>query len=210
MTIFNIRHIKISYPLLTSVMLHMTLIIIIGLTFDFSPPNTALGNTKEQALSSYLFDDNFIQTTTTTEKNLAKSANKIVATKEIIQKNTRAITINNNISTQKNTSASTRHSKKSRGEQTEELIALLHTAIQNQQHYPPNAIQMQREGRITLAFTLYKNGTISDLRVVKSSQTNSLDDAALAAVRDAAPFQAVKKYMQEPQEYSIDVVFELT
>lgn len=210
MNILNIRRTKISYPLLTSVLLHLTLIMIIGLTVDFSSPNAALGNTKELALNSYLFDDNAIQTSTTTKNNLAKSANKIVATKEIIQKNTHALALNNHISTPENTSASTRHSKKNRGEETEELITLLHSAIQNQQHYPPNAIQMQREGRITLAFTLYQNGTISDLRVVKSSQTNSLDDAALAAVRDAAPFQAVKKYLQEPQEYSIDVVFELT
>lgn len=91
-----------------------------------------------------------------------------------------------------------------------ELMALLHAAIQEQQQYPANALEMEREGKITLSFIVYKDGTIANLKILKSSGTSSLDNAALAAVQKAAPFKNVSKYVQEPQACQLDVVFELT
>ncbi len=69
---------------------------------------------------------------------------------------------------------------------------------------------MEREGRITLKFVLHPDGTIEQLRMLKSSGTSSLDAAALKAINDAAPFQKVTEYIHQAQEYQIDVVFELT
>lgn len=97
----------------------------------------------------------------------------------------------------------------SRGQQTETLLALLHDAIQKQQHYPPSALEMERQGRATVKFMLSPSGSIQDLRIVKSSGTQSLDDAALAAVNRAAPFR-VEEYLDAAREFSIDVVFELS
>jgi TonB family protein len=95
------------------------------------------------------------------------------------------------------------------GVQTEELLAILHAAIQQQQHYPPSAMQMERQGKTTVKFTLLPNGNIQNLQIIKSSGTDSLDKAALAAVQEAVPFKKIDKYLQTSHEFSVDVVFEL-
>jgi protein TonB len=96
-----------------------------------------------------------------------------------------------------------------RGQPVHELLALLHAAIQKQQRYPLSAQQMAREGRVTVVFILLPSGQIQQVRIMQSSGTASLDEAALMAVRDAAPFQQVDKYLQTAKEYSVDVVFTL-
>lgn len=93
--------------------------------------------------------------------------------------------------------------------QTNALLALLHEAIQKQQEYPISAQQMGRQGRVTVSFILKPNGQITQLHIVRSSETASLDEAALSAVSKAAPFIGVDKYFTRPQVYSIDVVFDL-
>lgn len=93
------------------------------------------------------------------------------------------------------------------GTQMSELTSLLHTAIQNAQQYPASAQEMGRQGRSTVSFLLHPDGTISDLKLLHSSGTNSIDNAALAAVHDAAPFQQVNRYLQTTKPYQIDVVF---
>lgn len=99
---------------------------------------------------------------------------------------------------------------KLKGDPTPILLSILHAAIQKQQRYPQSALQMNRAGRITLAFTLFPTGTIKNLRIIQSSGTNSLDLAALAAVNQATPFQGIAQYLDKAGDYRIDVVFELT
>lgn len=96
------------------------------------------------------------------------------------------------------------------GKRNDELVAFLHAAIQARQRYPIAALQMERHGRVSVRFVLYQNGSISHLRIAKSSGTASLDEAAITAVNDAAPFTDAKNKLKNAQEYSIDVVFELT
>lgn len=100
-------------------------------------------------------------------------------------------------------------SQSSSGEQVKGLIALLHIAIQNKQQYPPSALQMSRQGKVTVGFKLYPDGSISELQLVKTSGVKSLDEAALAAVRSAVPFSGVDVYLKESQDFTIDVVFSL-
>jgi TonB family protein len=59
-------------------------------------------------------------------------------------------------------------------------------------------------------FTLHQNGTINHPRILHSSGTQSLDLAALEAVKRAAPFQHVEQYLKESRAYQIDVVFQLS
>lgn len=93
--------------------------------------------------------------------------------------------------------------------QHDDLLMLLHVAIKRQQKYPPSALRMKRQGRATVGFTLYPNGSIEQLRLMKSSGTSSLDSAALEAVRLAAPFTGVDAYMRSSETFKIDVVFAL-
>ncbi len=93
------------------------------------------------------------------------------------------------------------------GKQMSELTALIHSAIQEAQQYPASAQEMGRQGRSTISFLLHPDGTVTDLKLLHSSGTTSIDNAALAAVNNAAPFRQVNKYLHEAKPYQIDVVF---
>jgi TonB family protein len=97
-----------------------------------------------------------------------------------------------------------------KGEKESGLLALLHNAIQNHQHYPESALQMEREGRVTVKFILLTDGKIRQPTIVQSSGTSSLDLAALSAIEAATPFIGIDKYIQQDGEYSIDVVFQMS
>lgn len=89
------------------------------------------------------------------------------------------------------------------------LTALLHAAIQREQQYPASAQEHNQQGRVTLAFTLYPDGNISNLHIQHTSGISSLDHAAVAAVNAALPFQQVDRYLKSAENYQVDVVFAL-
>lgn len=97
----------------------------------------------------------------------------------------------------------------SAGESVVSFLARLHDAIQRKQVYPPSALEMGRQGRVTVDFTLYLDGHVEQLRVVSSSGTASLDRAALQAVKDASPFINLADSIKSIQQYQIDITFEL-
>lgn len=90
------------------------------------------------------------------------------------------------------------------------LIALLHAVIQGHQVYPPSAMEMERQGRVTVSFRLSPDGLVSNIHVLKSSGTASLDRAGVDAVRRAAPIKGVHEYIHQPRAFAIDVVFQLS
>ena len=96
------------------------------------------------------------------------------------------------------------------GEPIPTLAALLHAAIERQKQYPASAQEQEREGRATLAFTLLPNGDVKNLHIQHTSGTASLDQAALAAINAAVPFQDVARYLTTAENYQLDVVFALT
>ncbi|MBN3848261.1 TonB family protein [Paraburkholderia sp. Ac-20342] len=63
--------------------------------------------------------------------------------------------------------------------------AALRAAVQSALRYPESARMAGVSGRTRVAFT-YRDGAVSDVRVVVSSGVGQLDRAALAAVHDAA------------------------
>lgn len=56
--------------------------------------------------------------------------------------------------------------------------------------YPPQAKRTGTQGSVDIVFTIYNDGSVGNLSVRKSSGSETLDTAALAAVRSAAPFPA--------------------
>jgi TonB family protein len=52
----------------------------------------------------------------------------------------------------------------------------------------PDAAERGERGRVFLIFSVLRDGTSQDLRIVSRSGTESLDQAAAAAVRSATPF----------------------
>lgn len=59
----------------------------------------------------------------------------------------------------------------------------LRLAIERHKGYPRRAIRLRQEGEATVGFTIRRDGSITDLRVVESSGSALLDRAAQEAVR---------------------------
>ncbi|MDR0877940.1 MAG: energy transducer TonB [Treponema sp.] len=76
--------------------------------------------------------------------------------------------------------------------------------------YPEEARKANIQGVTEAAFTLHPDGSVSGLAVLKSSGQQMLDDAALQAVRNAAPFQTGRQAeLTIPVRISIPVAFRL-
>lgn len=72
------------------------------------------------------------------------------------------------------------------------FLDLVSQRIKKTKRYPALALDAGIEGRVVVRFTILKDGTLDqDLQMVKSSGTEILDNAALAAIKAAAPFPAI-------------------
>ena len=67
--------------------------------------------------------------------------------------------------------------------------------------------KMDTKNHIMVSFKIHKNGEVSDLYILKSSKIQSVDSAALDAVRKAAPFDKLPKQFKGesiPIEFTFD------
>ena len=186
--------------MVASVLGHTVFLLMMIVYFNARTPILKAGNDDEHIMSSYLVDARTVQAAPsppTIQKQLAAPLKHAIA-----------LTRQKQPAQQQQTAMPVRASSK--GQPMPELIALLHAAIQREQHYPASAQELEREGRVTLSFTLFANGTIKAPKILHSSGTDSLDHAALAAVHQAAPFQHIDRYLKSAQDYQIDVVFKLS
>lgn len=213
---------RFTYHMLLSVCLHVAAIIGLGVIFKVSHDDVSLpAAAKQSEMRAYLYEAPILpvaryvhavspvkkqviglEMRKASQKKMAKPENDLapmLRPKQAIAAHAR--------DNQKQGEGDGQH-------MVDALLALLHAAIQEKQQYPHSALQMGREGRVTLAFVLHKNGAISNLRIAKRSGTASLDQAAIEAVNAAAPFHVAKKYLDKSvelaQAYQVDVVFELT
>lgn len=89
------------------------------------------------------------------------------------------------------------------------ILALLHDSISNHKEYPYLARRQQREGVATVGFILHPDGSIEDAHLVTSSNADTLDRAALSAVKRIEPFIPAQDYLDRAEAFKIDVVFNL-
>jgi TonB family protein len=87
------------------------------------------------------------------------------------------------------------------------IIELLHSKISEHKQYPYMARRQRREGIARVEFVLYPDGSIDEAHLVNSSRTRSLDNAAIKAVESIEPFLFAKEYLQQPEAFQVDVVF---
>ena len=69
-----------------------------------------------------------------------------------------------------------------------EFLKQVREKIKRAQRYPPSVRNAEDGATTKVRFTLHRDGTIRHAKVVASSGSKSLDNAALAAVRNAIPF----------------------
>jgi len=87
------------------------------------------------------------------------------------------------------------------------IIELLHKKISEHKQYPYMARRQRREGIARIEFVLHPDGSINDAHLVQSSRTLSLDRAAIKAVKSIEPFLVARDYLDQPEAFQVDVVF---
>ncbi len=70
--------------------------------------------------------------------------------------------------------------------------------VENVLRYPPLAAESGLQGVVYIRFDILRDGSLGTLEVLKSSGYKILDDEALRAIRDSAPFQPL------PAEWNMD------
>lgn len=88
--------------------------------------------------------------------------------------------------------------------------ARIRQAVDAHKIYPRLARRMGEEGRVVLAFVIEADGRLVGVRVVESSGSELLDEAALGAVREAAPFPAFPAGVERKRwEFTLPLSFSL-
>jgi len=94
---------------------------------------------------------------------------------------------------------------------SQSYFASILARIEEEKHYPPSAARRHIEGSAVVTFHLASNGRLLFIRLKKSSGYHMLDQAALAAVQNAAPFPADPDETESlPRLLSVTISFVLT
>ena len=70
----------------------------------------------------------------------------------------------------------------------DDILAQIRSRIERAKRYPLMARRRGLEGTSDVSFRILENGTVSGLKLARSSGSSPLDEAALATIRRAAPF----------------------
>lgn len=87
------------------------------------------------------------------------------------------------------------------------LIKLLARSLSKHFHYPEHAARFGIRGKTLIRFTLHPNGTISDVEMVQTSNTQELDTAALYATNTAPKVDGIDRFLREPKTFLVGFVF---
>lgn len=213
---------KLSYPFICAVVLHILLLSMIFLTFK---SNTQIGKPLVfMRCYVYNFSNQQIKSEQTinkqsVQKNLAASATKTPIN------NTTMIHVQSSLPNNKksfasktiNTKQQTKEAKKSTTQQAENnttgdnntLLEALHNAIAKAQYYPQMALLLKQHGQVQVQFTLAPDGTISNISIFQSSGFNLLDQAAINAVKNISPFKPANFYLKNNKVLNISLIFNI-
>jgi protein TonB len=91
-----------------------------------------------------------------------------------------------------------------------EYFEMLNLRIHSFKEYPESAKSRHLEGRVKVQFVVSEDGSLADIKVLKSSRYKNLDEAAVAAVKRASPFPRPPAFLfRTPLTMQISILFEL-
>ncbi len=91
-----------------------------------------------------------------------------------------------------------------------DYFGMVRMMIENHKQYPYAAHKRQIQGRAVVRFVISADGSATDVSLMEPSSHRMLDEAALAAVKAAAPFPRPPRHLfSGPIPLEICVVFEL-
>lgn len=89
-------------------------------------------------------------------------------------------------------------------------VSAMMTYLMDNVKYPADAKKDKKEGRVACSFVITKEGKVTDVHVVKSSGTESLDNEALRVVNNMPDWKPGKENGEPVNvHYTIPVVFKL-
>lgn len=92
----------------------------------------------------------------------------------------------------------------------EDYFSMVRMKIESRKRYPPAAMKMQMQGRVSVRFSIEPDGAVRGLQVIGPSRYQLLNDAALEAVKAASPFpRPPSQLFNGPVHVEITIVFEL-
>jgi len=96
-------------------------------------------------------------------------------------------------------------------ETSSSYLEMVRLKIERRKSYPDAARTRQIEGSVTIRFVITPEGGVRVVEIAKTSGHMVLDEAALRAVQDAAPFpKAPRRLFQGEIPLEVTIVFELT
>ena len=91
-----------------------------------------------------------------------------------------------------------------------EFLREVRDRIKQVQRFPPRVRDLDDGATATIRFTLFNDGTVRNPEVTTSSGSKALDNAALAAVRNAVPYPAFPEGQERNSlRLEIPIIFEL-
>ena len=87
------------------------------------------------------------------------------------------------------------------------LIKLLGKAISARLVYPRIAADFNLKGTSYIGFTLHPNGELSGIRIMQSSGTDVLDNAALNGIRAISPLGGANQYVPKERFLVVGIIF---
>jgi protein TonB len=81
-------------------------------------------------------------------------------------------------------------------------LTSLKQAIEAEWIYPSMALRYGLQGKLRLEFTIFRNGRLEEIHLIRSSGSHLLDDEAIRAVRAAAPYRPLPAWMGERQSFT--------
>ena len=94
---------------------------------------------------------------------------------------------------------------------TNDYFSMVRMKIESRKRYPSSARRNQHEGKVVVRFTILPDGSVQGLSLAGACPHQSLNEAAIKAVRSASPFtKPPPKLFSGPITVEIGIVFELT
>jgi TonB family protein len=87
------------------------------------------------------------------------------------------------------------------------LIKLLARALGARLMYPKIAMDFNLRGTVYISFTVNPDGRITNIKLVKSSHAEVLDEAGLKAVAAMSPVSHVDDYLKQPESVIVGIIF---
>lgn len=92
---------------------------------------------------------------------------------------------------------------------TDPLVKMIGKALSANFEYPKVAGEFGITGRVLIGLTLHPEGNFSDVQLLKSSNNNDLDAAALYAVNTAPNVAGAERFLSEPKHFVVGFIFKL-